>query len=172
MHFIALGIAALVVVIDQFIKYFCVNMLGITFEQLNAEVVNSVNVESVELIPGLFSLTFLPNFDGALGLFENAKWFLVAFTIIALAVLIWIVIKKKFESKIFNISAALIIGGGIGNLIDRILLGYVIDNLSISFFPPVCNFADYCVTVGAVLLAVFILFIYKPEKKVKETDNE
>ena len=172
MPFIVFAIALLVVVIDQLIKYGCVYLFEIPFEQLDASVVNSVNVEKIELIPGLFSLTFVSNFNGALGLFANLKWILVVFTIIAIGVLCWIVIKKKFTSKVFNISAALIIGGGIGNLIDRIVLGYVIDNLSISFFPPVCNFADYCVTVGAVLLAVFILFLYKPEKKNIGKDNE
>lgn len=172
MHIIALIIAALAVIIDQFIKYGCVHLFGITADQLNAQVVSSVNVEDIELIPGLFSLTFVPNFNGALGMFVNLKWFLVIFTVIALAILIFLVVKKKFNSKLFYISSALIIGGGIGNLIDRIFLGYVIDNLSISFFPPICNFADYCVTIGAVLLAVFILFYYKPEKKEKVNDNE
>ena len=48
----------------------------------------------------------------------------------------------------------LIIGGGIGNLIDRIFRGFVIDYLSLSFFPPICNFADYCITIGAVLFVL------------------
>jgi len=165
MHIVALIIAAVAVIIDQFIKYGCVALFGIPFEQLSADVVKSINVDEIELIPGLFSLTFLPNFNGALGMFANLKWVLVVFTIIALAILTYVVLRKKIDSKIFNIASGLIIGGGIGNLIDRIFLGYVIDNLSISFFPPVCNFADYCVTVGAVLLAVYILFFYKPDKK-------
>ena len=172
MHIVALIIAVISVIIDQLIKYGCVGLFGITLDQLNAEIVNSVKVEDIELIPGLYSLTFVPNFNGALGMFANLKWVLVIFTVIALAILVYIVLKKKFNSKLFYISSGLIIGGGIGNLIDRIFLGYVIDNLSISFFPPVCNFADYCVTVGAVLLAIFILFCYKPDSKEKENSNE
>ena len=70
----------------------------------------------------------------------------------------------------FTASAILLIGGGIGNLIDRIFLGYVIDYLSISFFPPVCNFADYCITVGTGLLLIYMIFIsdyFNSSKKEK-----
>lgn len=171
MHIVALVIAAIVVIIDQFIKYFSVNLLGISLDQLDASVVRSVDVENIEIIPGLYSFTFVPNFDGALGLFENSKWILVVFTVIALCILLWIVLRKKIDSKLFYIASALIVGGGIGNLIDRVFLGYVIDTLSISFFPPVCNFADYCVTIGAILLGVYILFYYKPDDKLKEKEN-
>ena len=64
----------------------------------------------------------------------------------------------------------LIIGGGIGNLIDRIFRGFVIDYLSLSFFPPICNFADYCITIGAVLFVLCILF--QPDKKKKAEPEE
>ena len=59
----------------------------------------------------------------------------------------------------------LIIGGGIGNLIDRVLYGYVIDYLSLSFFPPVCNFTDYAITIGVILLVVYIFFFSDSFKK-------
>ncbi|RGH89804.1 signal peptidase II [Ruminococcus bromii] len=69
---------------------------------------------------------------------------------------------------------ALIIGGGIGNLIDRIFYGFVVDYISVSFFPPVCNFADYCITVGTLLLIVYVLFfsnVMKSEKKVNKSNE-
>ena len=66
---------------------------------------------------------------------------------------------------------AVIIGGGIGNLIDRIFYGYVIDYISLSFFPPVCNFADYCITVGTVLLMVYVLFFSEVGKKELKNDK-
>ena len=53
----------------------------------------------------------------------------------------------------------MIIGGGIGNLIDRVFLGYVIDYIQLSFFPPVCNFADYCITAGTILFVIYIFFV-------------
>ena len=82
---------------------------------------------------------------------------------------------KKLLSLL--LAAALMIGGGIGNLIDRIWRGFVVDYLSLSFFPPVCNFADYCITIGAFLFVIVLLFFGGKDKKqtgeedpVKETD--
>jgi signal peptidase II len=79
--------------------------------------------------------------------------------------------KKRPKSKLFYITAALIIGGGIGNLIDRVAYGYVVDYLSLTFFRPVCNFADYCIVIGVILLAVYLLFLAdREEKKGKQND--
>ena len=65
----------------------------------------------------------------------------------------------------------MIIGGGVGNLIDRILNSYVVDYLSLTFFPPVCNFADYVIVVGVILLAVWFLFFSdKAENKEKGSE--
>ena len=67
-------------------------------------------------------------------------------------------------------ASILIIGGGIGNLIDRIFLGYVVDYIHVSFFPPIFNFADCCVTVGTVLLMIHILFFLE-RKNEKRLDS-
>ena len=77
-------------------------------------------------------------------------------------------IHSIINSKLFITSAILIIGGGIGNLVDRIFLGYVVDFIKISFFPPAFNFADCCVTIGAVLMVIYLLFFtdFKDEKKI------
>ena len=72
-------------------------------------------------------------------------------------------------------AAALIIGGGLGNLFERIFLGYVVDYLSLSFFSPVCNFADYCITAGTVCLIVYLLFFsdfLKSDKAKLKKDGE
>lgn len=122
-------------------------------------VINNLKpVGSVDVIPGLFSLKYVENKGAAFGMLANARWIFIVFTIIIIIALIIIIVKKKINSKLFNVSAILIIGGGVGNLIDRIFYGYVVDYLSISFFPPVCNFADYCITIGAVLMVIYLLF--------------
>jgi len=61
----------------------------------------------------------------------------------------------------------LIVGGGIGNLIDRVRAGFVVDYISVSFFPPVFNFADCCVTVGTVFLIIHMLFFYERDGDVE-----
>ena len=84
-------------------------------------------------------------------------------------------IKTKPTSKFLLTSLSLVLCVGIGNLIDRIFLGYVIDYIQLSFFNPVCNFADYCITIGTALLVIYILFFTSntPDKikKVEETNE-
>lgn len=144
MPFVAIVIGIFIAVTDQVIKYFVVT--------------NLQPVGSVSVIDNLFKLTYVENRGVAFGMFSDMRWLFIAVTSILLAAVIFFMFKKKPHSKMFYISVALIIGGGIGNLIDRIFYGYVIDYLSISFFPPVCNFADYCITVGTVLLLIYLLF--------------
>lgn len=151
MPFVILALAAAVAAIDQIIKYFIVIYLK--------------PVSTVEVIPNLFSLKYVENRGAAFGILSDARWLFIAFTIIITIILIAIVFSGRIKSKLFSVSAILIIGGGVGNLIDRIFLGYVIDYLSVDFFPPVCNFADYCVTVGAILLVIYVAFFSDFGKK-------
>ncbi len=158
MPFIVLVLSFLVAVIDYIIKIAVLN--------------NLKPVKTLEIIPNLFSLTYVENKGAAFGMLSNARWVFIAFTIIVILLMIIFLFWKKPTSKILNISLILIIGGGLGNLVDRIFYGFVVDYLSVSFFPPVCNFADYCVTVGAVLLVVYLLFFSDTMKKSKGLKNE
>ena len=157
MPVIALIIGVLLAATDQIIKYFVLTYLQ--------------PVGSVTAIDGLLDFTYVENRGVAFGMFSDMRWFFVAVTVFLIA---YIMFKKKPSGKMFYISAALIIGGGIGNLIDRIFYGFVVDYISVSFFPPVCNFADYCITVGTLLLIVYVLFfsnVMKSEKKVNKSNE-
>ena len=160
MPFIALLIGAVIVAADQIIKYFVVN--------------NLKPLGSVSVIDNLFKLTYVENRGVAFGMFNDMRWFFVVLTSVLIAAIIIFMFIKRPGGKLFYIAAGLIIGGGIGNLIDRILYGYVIDYLSISFFSPVCNFADYAITIGVVLLAVYVIFFtgyLKSNKKDLKNDR-
>ena len=104
-------------------------------------------------------------------MFQDHVIIFAVITTLLIAIFICLIVKKKFTGPLFATSAILMIGGGIGNLIDRIFRQYVVDYLSVSFFPPVCNFADYCITIGA-LLFVIVLFIQTKDdtsdKKIPE----
>lgn len=145
MPFVSLIVGAVLVVIDQVIKYFVSAYL---------QPIGSVNV-----IDNLFSLTYVENKGVAFGMFSGMHWLFIALTSVLLAIIIFYMFKKRPKGRFFYICAALIIGGGVGNLIDRIFYGYVIDYISLSFFPPVCNFADYCITIGTILLVIYLLFL-------------
>ena len=142
MPFISLIVGAVLVIIDQIIKYFVSAYLQ--------------PVGSVSVIDNIFSLTYVENKGVAFGMFSDMRWIFVALTSILLVIIIFYMFKKRPKGKFFYVCAALIIGGGIGNLIDRIFYGYVIDYLSLSFFPPVCNFADYCITAGTIMLVIYL----------------
>ena len=126
----------------------------------------------VDLIPGLFSLTYSENRGVAFGLFQNSTVFFAITTSIVILVFGFFLFKNYKKSKLFSIAASLIIGGGIANLIERIAYGYVHDYLKLSFFPPVCNFADYCITAGTVCLIVYLLFFSDILKSKKEKERD
>ena len=144
MPFVALIIGAVIVAADQIIKYFVSSNLQPT--------------GSVSVIDNFLKFTYVENNGVAFGMFADMRWIFVALTSALLIAIIIVMFVKHPKGKMFYISAGLIIGGGIGNLIDRIFYGYVIDYISLSFFPPVCNFADYAITIGTILLIIYVLF--------------
>ena len=133
-------------------------------------------VGSVTLIPGVFNLTYSENRGVAFGLFQNSTVFFAITTSVVIVVFAVLLFKDHKKSKLFSIAAALIIGGGLGNLIERVFFGYVTDYLSLSFFSPICNFADYCITAGTVCLIVYLLFfsdfLKSENKTVAEIEDE
>ena len=141
---LALFLSATIILADQLIKYLVVYALK--------------PVGTVTAIPGLLNLTYVENRGVAFGMMENQRWLVIIATVLVMAFLIFLLFRKVGKDKLFVASVVLIVGGGVGNLIVRVFLGYVIDYLQLTFFPPVCNFADYCVVVGTVLLMVYILF--------------
>ncbi len=157
MPFIAVIIGILLAAADQVIKLFVVS--------------NLKEVGSVAVIDNLLSFTYVENNGVAFGMFSNNRWIFVVLTSALIAAILIYMFYKKPKSRLFYCSVALIIGGGIGNLIDRIAYGYVIDYISLSFFPPVCNFADYCITAGTVLLMIYLLFFSDNFKKDLKNDK-
>ncbi|MEE1056912.1 MAG: signal peptidase II [Acutalibacteraceae bacterium] len=145
--------AVLIVVIDQLLKLLVVNTIK--------------TGGSVEILGGLVNFQYVENRGMAFGMLKDCRWVFIIFTVIVVVGVIIYMIKTKPQSKFLLTSLALILGGGVGNLIDRIFLGYVVDYIQLSFFSPVCNFADYCITIGTVLLIIYILF-FSP---INEKDN-
>lgn len=144
MPFIALTVGIVLAALDQVFKYL---------------IVSNFELGQVQpLIPGVLNLTYIRNEGVAFGMFAGMQWLFIALTVVMLALIIFYMFKKRPQSPFFYFTVALIVGGGIGNLIDRIAYGYVVDYLSLTFFSPVCNFADYCITIGVILLAVYLLF--------------
>lgn len=158
MPFVALLIGAVVMIVDQVIKYFVISGLK--------------PVGTITVIDGLLNLTYVENRGVAFGIFQDMRWVFVAVTSVLLFVIIFYMFKKRPSGILFYICAGMVIGGGMGNLIDRLVHGYVVDYLSLSFFSPVCNFADYCITIGVAILAVYFIFFSDLLKSNKEKTAE
>ena len=138
-------IILLMIIIDQSIKLY---------------VLNNVYNSSKVIINGMLKLTYIENSGGAFGIGNNNIVFFIIVNIIIIGVLVKLLISKKEElNNITLISISLIIAGGIGNLIDRIFRGHVIDYIDISqlFKYPVFNFADICVVFGIVLIVISLI---------------
>lgn len=149
---IGLGIAALIFVSDQFVKWLVIGPLELR-QRFN-----------IELLP-FFDLTYVENRGVSLGLFEatsaEMRWILVGVTaLIALVVAVWM-FREKLMGDIIGLS--MILGGALGNIVDRSKLGYVIDyaDFHIGDFRPflVFNVADAAITIGVVIILVRSFFV-------------
>ena len=127
-----------------------------------------------ELWPKVFNLLYIENKGAAFGMLQNARWFFVVLTsLVVIAAIVYCIKERKNSTWLFKISTAMIIGGAIGNLIDRVLSGIVIDFFYFELINfAVFNVADSFVTVGAILLGIYVLFVYDfdDDKKIKKDE--
>ncbi|MCD7854544.1 MAG: signal peptidase II [Clostridiales bacterium] len=150
-----------------FILLFCFFVAeDIFLKQLVVKLLQPVG--EVSVINNFFYLTYVENSGMAFGLLSGARWLFVAFTVIILAVIFAFFLKCRTKSYpvLLRLSAVMIASGAVGNLIDRIRLGYVVDYLHFVFFGhsfAVFNFADILVVCGTGLLCLYILFEDKSE---------
>ena len=118
------------------------------------------------LIPGVFQLQYLENRGAAFGLLQNARIFFLAVTLIALAAVIYVLVRLPLKRKyiVLRFLMVLIAAGAVGYMIDRVLLGCVRDFLYFSPIDfPIFNVADIYVTCATILLILLLLFYYKEE---------
>ncbi len=150
MKLLWLSLSALLIAADQSIKLWSASHL----EDAG---------EVIEWIPGVFELRYCENPGIAFSMLENQRWLFIPISALVSAVMILVLFRSPLcKYKTFTASCILILAGGVGNLIDRALYGYVIDMFYFKLIDfPIFNFADCCVVIGAGLLIVFMLFIYK-----------
>lgn len=125
------------------------------------------------LIPGLLQLTYTENYGAAFSIFWGKRIPLIIITGALLIGLFYYLISGKCKDKKIEIGLVFIISGGLGNLLDRVIAGYVVDYLDISplFNYPIFNFADCMVFIGAVGLAIYLMF-FESRNKIGVPNNE
>ena len=159
---LAFGIALLILIADQFTKWLMIVPLQLQ------------SVRQIVLLP-FFNLTWTENRGISLGLLhatsETARWLLVGMTAaIAIAIAVWIVRERRRGDQL---ALGLVLGGAIGNILDRSRFGYVVDFADLHFgnFRPflVFNVADAAISIGVVilLLRAFLLRPERPEEKIE-----
>lgn len=164
MIYIALIGILLLVGIDQLIKIWAVQAL-----MPSAMPVQLIKFGDTEII----NLSYCENTGAAFSIFKDKLPFLIIITSLFILFGLYLIIFKKIKNPAIVYSVALVIAGGIGNLIDRIFRGYVIDYIEIRIFRfAIFNFADCCVVIGAILLLIFTIFFDKQENnKLQEQNN-
>lgn len=153
-----LSIAALTAA-DQIIKYFVLLYLK--------------PVGSVGAINGFLEWNYVENTGAAFGSFSGNTALLSIITAVIIIAGIAAIILKKINNKFLLVTATVIIAGGLGNLIDRIFRGYVVDFIKVLFIDfPVFNFADILVTCGSFMLIIYLIIdIYKDSRKKRKGDK-
>ncbi len=129
--------------------------------------------QSAPLLPGVMQLTRLHNTGAAWSSFSGRTGLLAAVTIVLMLAVAWLLVKKIVRHPLGVMAGVLVLGGGIGNVIDRVCRGYVVDMFDLQFISyPIFNLADCFVVVGVILGAVYYLWFYDKYDKKKEPGND
>lgn len=119
--------------------------------------------EAQPLLPGVVELRTVHNYGAAWSSFSGQRWLLLGVTGIIVLAVLWVLVRKIVRHPLGILAGCLIVSGGLGNIIDRLRLGYVVDMLHFQFWPsyPTFNVADMCIVCGAILGAVYYVLIYE-----------
>lgn len=124
--------------------------------------------DTIPLLKGIFHLTYCENRGAAFGILQGRFGLLFITTLLVIIAATVYMIKKRPQSLTLTTSVTLLIGGAIGNLIDRVCRGFVIDFLDFRLIHfPIFNIADCFVVCGAILLVIYVLFIEEHKDKNK-----
>jgi len=153
--------SALIVVLDQVSKYLIVN--------------HFVTPGPAELAvwPGVFHLTLAHNTGMSFSMLQGGRWIFIVVTIVFLGLIVYAIRKKWFTNRVSLWCLAAVVGGALGNFIDRLLHGYVVDMIEVEFIDfPVFNIADSFIVCGAILLVIVELFFAKKPKEEANHDSD
>ncbi len=152
LYAVSLILAAVLLAADQWVKYWTVTHLALG--------------ESCPLLPGFVELLRVHNYGAAWSSFSGMRWLLVGVTAVIVAAVAFVLARRIVRHPLGVLACALIISGGLGNISDRLRLGYVVDMFNFQFMSyPVFNVADICVVCGAFMGAAYYLWFYEKYDK-------
>ena len=126
---------------------------------------------SVPFIPYVMDLTYVQNTGAAFSILSRHTWLLTLTSAAVVLVMCWLIVKGFFKNALGRWAAVLVLAGGMGNLIDRAVFGFVTDMFKTTFIDfAVFNVADCCITVGVPLLIAYLL-LYAGRKEGEDRDD-
>lgn len=156
---VSVAIIILLTAVDQLTKYAAVMTVKVNGPK--------------EFLFGLFQFRYVENTGAAFSSFSDSTVVLTVVTVIILVGCLILLLSKKIKSKFMNVCLLLVISGGLGNVIDRIINGFVVDFIEPLFVDfAVFNFADCCITVGALLMIAYQIYELVLEQKKKSKRND
>lgn len=141
-----IGVSCIFLAVDQLIK--------------NILILNMDYYSIIKIIPNFFNIYLIPNNGAAFNIFQGNRLFLILITIVFLNLIYFVFIKNQKLNKINIWVTGLLIGGILGNLVDRIFHGFVIDYISFSFGKyswPIFNFADTCIILSIIMILIITI---------------
>ena len=151
-------LTVILVALDQLVKYLVLENIPLG--------------QHVPFIPYILDLTYVQNTGAAFSMFNQHTWILTLVSLVMSVVLAAAVWKNFFRHPLGKLCLTLVLGGAIGNLIDRAFRGFVVDMFDLTIFSyPVFNVADCFVVVGAILGAVYYLWLYEKFDARKKNDD-
>lgn len=140
-------LSIIIIILDQWSKKWAIN--------------NLMGENSIKIVKDFFSLTYVENYGAAFGILQNQKLFFIIITVVAVGgILIYSYFNYNHMSILMKLSLALVLGGAIGNFIDRFKMGYVVDFLSfkiVGYNFPVFNIADISIVIGTFIMMFIVL---------------
>ncbi len=142
-------IAVVILIFDQVTKYLAVKYLK--------------NKAVITILDNILEFSYVENYGAAFGILQNRKYFFIFMTsLVIIAIFVILVNNYYYLNKPMKVALAMLVGGSLGNLIDRIRLGYVIDFISVKFGDsynfPVFNIADSFIVIATILVVYMVIF--------------
>lgn len=155
--------------------YAIVAVIALLFDQLlkywtTVHIVENTGV--IPLIPGFVHLTHIHNTGAAFSFLEGARWFFVVLCVVFVAVVVWLLAKNILNTPGTRWCAVIVVAGALGNAIDRVLTGYVVDMIEFEFISfPIYNLADIYITLGVVAFCICLLTERPAKKRAHAGEN-
>lgn len=150
-------------------------VLSVAADQITKQIVlaNIAMYDEVSFLPGILHFTYIENKGAAFGMLANNRWVFLVISSLAIIAFVFYIIKYKPQSPLLRVSLSFVIGGGIGNMIDRCFRGSVVDMIEVEFIDfYVFNVADMFVCVGCGLMVLYMILEEIREAKAKKSEKE